>query len=84
VNKHRVSGLVLKKNKWHYEGTTGIVAAVGSVRFCRIGPRIVPVDQNLYKLEKQSGPVFYSLTERVRSRFTEMLLHSIILTPPDS
>jgi hypothetical protein len=29
---------------------------LGPVRFCWIEPRIIPVDQNLYKLEKQSGP----------------------------
>jgi hypothetical protein len=28
---------------------------LGLVRFCRIAPGIVPANQSLYKLEKQSG-----------------------------
>jgi hypothetical protein len=28
---------------------------LGLVRLCRIAPGIVPVNQSLYKLEKQSG-----------------------------
>jgi hypothetical protein len=35
--------------------TSRLSALLGLVRFYRIAPGIVPTNQNLYKLEKQSG-----------------------------
>jgi hypothetical protein len=35
--------------------STHILMLLGLVRLCRIAPEIVPVNQSLYKLEKQSG-----------------------------